>query len=74
MSPCPCDDLACKSKWNQLVPEYKKIVDYFARNGMNSPDYWTLSTKEQKAEGLPRSFPQNVFSNIHDWYGERPSI
>jgi hypothetical protein len=30
-SPCLRDGPACKTKWNQLVPDYKRIVDFHAR-------------------------------------------
>ena len=37
-SPCMCDGLACKAKWNQLLPNYKRIVDFHARTGHNTAD------------------------------------
>ena len=36
--PCLHDGPTCKTKWNQLIPDYKHIVDYLARirqNGCN---------------------------------------
>lgn len=47
------DAPACKSKWNSIVPEYKRIADYFARTGTNGADYWNLTAPERKNEGLP---------------------
>ena len=73
-SSCPRDGAACKTKWNQIIPEYKRIADFFARIGRNGADYWDLSVSERKIEGLPHSFPQDVFNNIHKWYGTRPSM
>lgn len=73
-SPCFRDGPACKSKWNLLLPEYKRIADYFLRTGTNSPDYWSLSVDARKAEGLPRSFPEEFFYGIHEWYGQRPTM
>lgn len=73
-SPCLRDGPACKSKWNQLVPEYKRIADFFARSGTNSMDYWNMNPAERKAEGLPRSFAEDVFHSIHEWFGTRPNM
>lgn len=30
-SPCLRDGPACKTKWNQILPEYKHIADYLGR-------------------------------------------
>lgn len=73
-SPCLRDGPACKTKWNQLIPDYKKIADYLSRTGRNAPDYWDLSSAERKSEGLPRLFGQDVFDAIHEWYGSRPQF
>jgi hypothetical protein len=73
-SPCLQDGPACKTKWNQLIPYCKRIADYLARIGRNGADYWDQSSAKRKAEGLPRSFLQDIFDAIHDWYGNRPSI
>jgi hypothetical protein len=73
-SPILRDGPACKTKWNQLVPDYKRIADYLSRTGRNVPDYWELNPAERKAEGLPRVFAQNVYEAIHEWYGNRPMI
>ena len=68
-SPCPRDGPTCKTKWNQIIPDYKQIADFFSRTGRNGANYWILTPAERKSEGLPRSFPQDIFYNIHDWYG-----
>lgn len=73
-SPCHRDGPACKSKWNQLIPDYKKIADFLARTGNNEATYWSLSLAEKTAEGLPRFYPQDVFFQIHSWYGTRPTV
>ena len=46
ISPCVRGGPACKTKWNQLIPDYKRIVDYLSRTGRNVPDYWELSAGE----------------------------
>ena len=71
---CPRDGAACKTKWNQIVPEYKRIADFFARTSRNGANYWELTATERKSEGLPRSFAQDTFYSIHEWYGRRPSM
>ena len=71
-SPCIRDGPACKTKWNQLVPNYKRIADYLSRTGQNVPDYWDLSSDERRAEGLPKQFSHDFFIAIHNWYGNRP--
>ena len=47
ISPCVRDGPACKTKWNQLILDYKRIVDYLNRTGRNVPDYWELSASER---------------------------
>lgn len=73
-SPCLRDGPACKAKWNQLIPDYKRIADYLSRTGRNVPDYWELTAAERKAEGLPRMFAQEFYDAIHEWYSNRPQI
>jgi len=38
-SPCIRDGTACKVKWNQLVPDYKRIFNYHGRSGQNVQDF-----------------------------------
>ena len=73
-SPIPSDGPACKTKWNHLVLDYKRIADYLSRTGRNVVDYRDLSCAERKAEGLPRVFAHDVYEAIHEWYGNRPMI
>lgn len=73
-SPIYRDGPACKGKWNQIVPEYKRIADYLSRTGRNVPDYWDMNSTQRKSEGLPRVFSQDVYEGIHEWYGSRPMI
>lgn len=74
LSPCVRDGQSCKTKWNQLLPDYKRIADYFCRTGTNVPDYWEMSASERKFEGLPKQFSEEFFRAIHDWFGSRPQI
>ena len=73
-SPYVRDGPACKTKWNQLIPDYKRIADYLNKIGRSIPDYWELSSNERRAEGLPTQFSQEVFEAINEWYGNRPQI
>src|SRR5579875_3567881 len=73
-SPCLRDGSACKTKWNQLIPDYRKILDYLSCTGRNAPEYWDMSSAKSKAEGLPRMFGQDVYEAIQEWYGNSPQI
>lgn len=68
------DGPSCKSKWNLLIAEYKRIVDFNSR--AESPDvtYWTVDADQRKAQGLPRSFPYEVFHHVNSWNKDRPTI
>lgn len=68
------DGPAYKSKWNQLIPDYKRIFDFFNRSGTNDFSYWKMSRADKKAEGLPRCFPEDVFTSIHEWYKFKPTM
>ena len=74
LSPCVRDSPACKTKWNQILPDYKRIADYFTRTGTNVPDYWEMSASDRKSEGLPKQFLEEFFRAIHEWFGDRPQI
>ena len=74
LSPCVRDGPACKTKWNQILPDYKRIADYFTRTGTNVPDYWEMSASDRKSEGLPKQFPEEFFCTIHKWFGDRSQI
>lgn len=32
-----------------------------------------MSAAQKKKDGLPRSFPQDIFFQIHAWYGQQPT-
>ena len=68
------DGTTCKGKWHLLLPDYRKIADYHARTGINSEDYWMLTNDECVAEKLPKSFSKEIYSQIHEWFGQRPQI
>lgn len=68
------DGAACKAKWNQILPDYKRISDYLGRTGRNTPEYWQLSPTDRREEGLPKQFSEEVFHAIDEWNGNRPLI
>lgn len=74
LSSCIHDGPACKTKWNQVIPDYKRTADYHNRTGRSVPKYWELSLDDRKSEGLPKQFPEEFFCAIHEWYGNRPQI
>lgn len=55
-SPCHRDGQSCKTKWSQIIPEYKKIVDYHGKSGQNIQDFWTMTVEQRKQGNLPRQF------------------
>lgn len=68
------DGTTCKGKWHLILPYYREIADYHARTGINSEDYWMLTNDEYVAEELPKSFSKEIYSRIHEWFGQRPQI
>jgi len=73
-SPCIRDGNACKSKWNQILPDYKRILDYHYCSGRNTRDFWDLTSDQWKEEGLPKQFNQEFYMVIHEWICERPQV
>ena len=68
------DGMACKGKWHLLLPDYRRVVDYHTRTGINDEDYWVLTPNELAAEKLPKSFSKEIYVRIHEWFGRRPQI
>ena len=73
-SPCYRDGSACKSKWNQMIPEYKRAVDFQTHSEPSGATFWDLPMSDRRREGLPRCFPQDLYNQIHEWYGKQPAI
>jgi hypothetical protein len=44
---------ACKYKWQQLLPDYKKVVDLHKGTGTNSMLYFDLSFAQHREKVLP---------------------
>lgn len=73
-SPYLCNGPTCKSKWNQFIPDYKKIADYHSRTGRNTSNYWDLENTDHVAKGLPKTFSQDIYKALDEWYRQRPKI
>ena len=73
-SPCMCNSHAYKVKWNRLIPYYKEIIDFHTLTGLNTVDYWVLSTSKYTTDGLSKNFSQNSYNQIHKQYGSKPQI
>jgi hypothetical protein len=71
---CMRDGSSCKTKWHQILLDYKKIAHYHSRIGTNSLDYWEQSDAESIAGGLPRLFSQELFNQLHEWNGTMSHI
>lgn len=74
LSPSPRDGPSRKNKWNQMILEYKQLVDFFSRSGTNELSYWTMSLGQRQVQHLPKAFPKIVFTNLRDWYNKRLTI
>jgi len=59
------DSPSCKNKWNQIILEFKRIVDFHVHCSSNKPSYWNLNPVARKVEGLPRVFAKDIFHHIH---------
>lgn len=45
-SQCLKDVMACKTKWNILIPDYHQIADFHAKVGTNEVWYWNITIRE----------------------------
>jgi hypothetical protein len=68
------DGMICKGKWHLILYDYRKVVDYHARTGINDEDYWLLIPNELTIEKLSRAFSKEIYVRLHDWFGRRPQI
>ena len=68
------DGMACIGKWHLLLPDYRRVADYYARTGINNEEYWLLIPNELTAEKLSKAFSKEIYIRIHEWFGRRPQI
>ena len=66
---------ACKYKWNTLLSDFKKIWDFHCRTGRNSEEYFTDTTKEEKAlHKLPKSFYAVAYRSMSEWLRNKATL
>lgn len=68
--PCFHDFVACKKNWHLILHDYRRILDFHAWT--NQEVYWSQSSRNRVAEGLPKSFSKELFDAIDEWFGRRP--
>lgn len=73
-SSCLRDGPACKSKWNQLLPEFKRLADFIQKADPDEGPYWTMQAVDRKRLGLPKSFPQEIYNVMQQWFGTSASM
>ncbi|KAL8144436.1 hypothetical protein V2J09_017468 [Rumex salicifolius] len=54
----------CRSKWESLLTEYKKILDW--QKGKKGKSYWSLDSGRRKKAGLPLDFTEDLFKAIDE--------
>jgi hypothetical protein len=64
----------CKTKWNLLVPDYRRISNSHKRIGTNEPVYWMMFAAEKREKKLPKAFNRQVWEAIDKWFGKRPQM
>jgi hypothetical protein len=65
---------ACKYKWQQLLPDYKKVADLHKGTGTNSMLYFDLSFAERRDRVLPKNFDAFVYREMHEWLRHKPTM
>ncbi|KAJ4962189.1 hypothetical protein NE237_022128 [Protea cynaroides] len=55
----------CRSKWDSLLVEYKKIKEWGSHTVIDS--YWSLESKRKSKLGLPSTFDRELFRLIDDF-------
>jgi hypothetical protein len=64
----------CKYKWQQLLPDYKRIGDLHKETGTNSEVYFSLTIPARRARNLPPNFDNQVFREMHKWLKLKPTM
>lgn len=73
VSPQTRDDVACLTKWNALIGDYKKITDYVSGTGVNET-YWSMSIETREELGLPRNFNMSHYMQMDEFLHDRPGV
>ncbi|KAG6546920.1 hypothetical protein Mapa_011536 [Marchantia paleacea] len=65
----------CQDKWESLVPEFKKVLDYERNLPIGQKSYWLMIPEERKkTPKLPPNLPKEVFSALFEWYLKSKTI
>lgn len=65
---------ACKYKWQQLLPDYKRIADLHRETGTNSEIYFSMTGVERRAQNLPSNFDIFVYREMDEWMRQKPTM
>jgi hypothetical protein len=65
---------ACKYKWQQLLPDYKKVVDLHKGTGTNSMLYFDLSFAQHREKVLPTNLDSYAYREMHEWLWHKPTM
>lgn len=73
-SHCLKDAMACKTKWNILIPDYHQILDFYAKVGTNEEWYWNITNCEHVQIRLSKASMKGLYIGIHEWYGSKSQM
>eukprot|EP01018_Ginkgo_biloba_P032659 Gb_20121 [translate_table: standard] len=62
----------CKSKWDNLVSDFKE-VKYWNRKG-GHPSYFSMSRDDRRHNNLPLQFESKIFELMETFQGRKPSL
>lgn len=59
----------CQDKWESLVPEFKKVLDYEKNLRVGQKSYWQMLPEDRKkTPKLPPNLPNEAFKAMLEWY------
>lgn len=59
----------CQDKWESLVPEFKKVLDYEKNLKVGQKSYWRMLPEDRKkTPKLPPNLPNEPFKAMLEWY------
>jgi hypothetical protein len=67
-------DDQCKSKWERLVTDFKKVFDYQKDKPSGRPQYFALTCKERKRLNLPPSFDEEIYNLMECWLPNQQAV
>jgi hypothetical protein len=57
----------CKSKWERLVADFKKVYDYQSDKPSGVPSYFDMTLRGRKRHHLPPSFDEEIYDLLECW-------